>query len=165
MLQIISMGDVLQDCLSRFPKIDSLKPEQIEALQSLLAGDDVLAILPTGFGKSFIYQVFCLAKQSSNPNASVLVISPLNSIVEEQVRELTKLGLPAIHLKENDSQCMADISQRKFFCSAERCLSKEFQDLLKSTHEGPEIEMVVVDESHTVKCPAKEHNTVSPARA
>ena len=147
MLQIISMGDVLQDCLSRFPEIDSLKPEQIEALQSLLAGDDVLAILPTGFGKSFIYQVFCLAKQSSNPNASVLVISPLNSIVEEQVGELTKLGLPAVHLKENDSQCMADISQRKFrfiFCSAERCL-------LKSTHEVPEIEMVVVDESHTVE--------------
>ena len=121
MLQIISMGDVLQDCLSQFPKIDSLKPEQIEALQSLLAGDDVLSILPTGFGKSFIYQVFCLAKQSSNPNASVLVILPLNSIVEEQVGELTKLGLPAVHLKENDSQCMADISQRKFrfiFCSA-----------------------------------------------
>ena len=148
------MGDVLQDCLSRFPKIDSLRPEQIEALQSLLADDDVLAILPTGFGKSFIYQVLCLAKQSSNPNASVLVISPLNSIVDEQVGKLTKLGLPAVHLKENDSQCMADISQRKFrfiFCSAEPCLSKEFQDLLKSTHEGPEIEMVVADESHTVE--------------
>ena len=73
---------------------------------------------------------------------------------KEQVGELTKLGLPAVHLKEDDSQCMADISQRKFrfiFCSAERCLSKEFQDLLKSTHEGPEIEMVVVDESRTVE--------------
>jgi len=144
------MGDVLQDCLSRFPKIDSLKPEQIEALESLLAGDDVLAILPTGFGKSLIYQVFCLAKHSSNSNASVLVISPLNSTVGE----LTKLGLPAVHLEENDPQCMADISQRKFrfiFCSAERCLSKEFQDLLKSEHEGPEIEMIVVDQSHTVE--------------
>lgn len=37
------------------------------------------------------------------------------------------------------------------FCSAKRCLSKEFQDLLKSEHEGPEIEMVFVDESHTVE--------------
>ena len=94
MLQIISMGDVLQDCLSRFPKIDSLMPEQIVALQSLLAGDDVLAILPTGFRKSFIYQVFCLAKQFSNPNASVLVISPLNSIVEEQVATKVATKVP-----------------------------------------------------------------------
>ena len=56
-------------------------------------------------------------------DASVLVISPLNSIVEEQVGELTKLGPLAVHLKENDPQCMTDISQRKFrfiFRSAER---------------------------------------------
>ena len=117
------MGDVLRGYLSWCPKIDFLKPEQIKALLlSILVGIDVLAILPTGFRKSLIYQVFFLGKQSSNPNASVLVISPLNSIVEEQVEELTKLGLPAIHLKGNDPQCMAAISQQTFcfnFCSAE----------------------------------------------
>ena len=53
--------------------------------------------------------MFCLAKQCSNLNASVLVISLLSSMVEEQVGELTKLGLPAVHLKENDLQFVADI--------------------------------------------------------
>ena len=39
--------------------------------EKLLAGVDGLAILPTAFGKSLIYQVFCLAKHSSNPNAKI----------------------------------------------------------------------------------------------
>ena len=87
-----------------------------------------------------------MCKQSSNPNFSVLVISPLKSIIEEQIRELNELALPSVHLKENEPQRMANTSQRKFrfiFCSAERCLSKEFQDLLKSEHEGPEIDIIL----------------------
>ena len=54
-------------------------------------GGDVLAILPTGFGKSLIYQVFSMAQTSAK--ASVLVISPLNSIVEEQAKEMNSLGI------------------------------------------------------------------------
>ena len=84
----------------------------------------------------------------------MLVISPLNSIVEEQVVELSELGFPAIHLQENDPACLKAISQGKFrfiFCSAERCLSVEFQALLKSESTRPDIELVVVDESHTVE--------------
>jgi len=49
------MADTLQECLSWFPKRDSLKPEKKQALAALLAGQDVMAILPTGFGKSLIY--------------------------------------------------------------------------------------------------------------
>ena len=105
-----SVESVLQDCLSRFSWSRGPEPEQIEALQSLLASVDVLAILPTGFRKSLIYQVFGLAKQSSNQTTSIRVISPLNSIVQKQIRELTKLGLPVVHLKDNDPQCMADIT-------------------------------------------------------
>ena len=57
--------------------------------------------------------MFCLAEQSTNPNASVLVISTLNSIVAEQVEELTKLGLSAVHLKENYQQYMESELERK----------------------------------------------------
>ena len=60
---IIMMGDVLQDCISISQK-NSLKAEQIKALQSLLVGVDVLATLPTGFGNGLIYQVSCLCMQS-----------------------------------------------------------------------------------------------------
>ena len=47
-----------------------LKEEQKEAVESLLRGKDVFGVLPTGFGKSLIFQLFVLTKNSS-PNASV----------------------------------------------------------------------------------------------
>ena len=80
------MTDKLQACLAKIPNVTSLKPEQTQAVEPLLAGKDVLPILPTGFGKSLIYQVFSMAQTSAN--ASVLVIPPLNSIVEEQAKEI-----------------------------------------------------------------------------
>ena len=108
------MADALQECLCRFPKIDSLEPEKKQAVEALLAGQNVVAILPTGFGKSLIYQMFCMAKLSSNANASVLVLSPLNSIIEEQVNEFNDLGLSSVQLKENDADCLKAIAEGKF---------------------------------------------------
>ena len=150
--QFTEMAERLQACLDKFPKIESLKPEQKQALEALLAGEDVLAILPTGFGKSLIYQVFCQAQSSTN--TSVLVISPLNSIVEEQTSEMSGLGIPSVHLKPSSEECLKYVSEGKFkiiFGSAEDCLSKPFQDLLKSQCTGPHISMVVIDECHTVE--------------
>ena len=75
----IIMSDVLPDYLTQFPTIDSLKPEQIEALELLLAGCNVIAILPTGFGKSLIYryQAFCLA--TSRKTSSVNCTRPIQA--------------------------------------------------------------------------------------
>ena len=72
----------------------------------------------------------------------------------EQVKELTELGLPAVHLMEHDADCMKAISEDNLpfiFCCAEHCLLEEFQILLKSEDTGPNIQMVVVDKSHTVE--------------
>ena len=80
--------------------------------------------------KNLIFQLFCEVKLASNPNTCILVVAPLNSIVEDQINELTELGFTAVHLKENDPECMKDIAGGKFnltFCCAERCLSEEFQ--------------------------------------
>ena len=69
-----------------------LKREQKEALSRLLEGKNVLAVLPTGFGESLIFQSFVLAKEMvessvgcSSSRPSCLVIVPLRSIIEEQV--------------------------------------------------------------------------------
>ena len=64
-----------------------LKDKQEEALKSLLDGKDVFAVLPTGFGKSLIYQSFVIAKEMEGrvTHPCCLVIVPLRSIVEEQV--------------------------------------------------------------------------------
>ncbi|CAH3187887.1 unnamed protein product, partial [Porites lobata] len=75
-----------------------LKPEQESAVKALLADRDVLAVLRTGYGKNslLIYQMFVRAKNYElNGNAAILVISPLKSIIEDQLQEMELLGYPA----------------------------------------------------------------------
>lgn len=72
-------------------------------LEALVDGKDVLAILPTGFRKSFIKQVFSVTKISK---ACAVVISPLNSIVVERVSDLNELGLQVVQLSEKDEDSM-----------------------------------------------------------
>ena len=91
----------------KIPNVTSLKPEQTQVVEALLAGKDVLAILPTGFGKRLIYQVFSMAQTYAN--TSVLFISPLNSIVEQQAKEMKGLGIRSVHLKPDIEDCLHDI--------------------------------------------------------
>ena len=68
-----------------------LKTEQETAVKELLKGNDVLAVLPTGFGKSINFIVYLLARSSfveqtrGSSQISVLVVSPLKSIICDQV--------------------------------------------------------------------------------
>lgn len=64
-----------------------LKLEQVEVVDWLLAGLNILSNLPTGFRKILIYQVFCLANLNKNLSGSVLVVLPFNSIIKKQVRD------------------------------------------------------------------------------
>ena len=66
------------------------KPEQEKAINCLLEGNDVLAVLPTGFGKSFIYEKFSEITNSGDGSTVVLVIAPLVSIVNDQILHLKK---------------------------------------------------------------------------
>ena len=69
-----------------FPEnTDTLKAEQSEALEALISGRDAIVILPTGFGKSPIFQLFCEIKLAMNPNMCILVIAPQNRIMEDQI--------------------------------------------------------------------------------
>ena len=105
---------LLQECLSRFLNIDTLKAEQSEALEALISGCDVIAILLTGSGKSLIFQLFCEVKLASDPKTCILGVVLLNGIVEDQIGELTEFGFTAVHLKENDPECMKNIAGGKF---------------------------------------------------
>ena len=85
------------DYLSRFLKFDlELKPEQRNAILSLLKRDDVLAVLPTGYGKSLIFQLFALAASlEMKEQQSVLVVCPLKSIIDDQITEAQSMGISA----------------------------------------------------------------------
>ena len=138
--------------------IIQLKPEQKEAVNCLLEGKDVFAVMPTGFGKSFIFQLFATAMElkkcsegRQSKTAVVLVICPLTSVINDQVKEGKSLGLNCAALQD-----IADVSSGStqiIFASAELALDHNFQKTLKDKskklHEA--VELIVVDESHTVE--------------
>ncbi len=71
--------------------ITTLKPKQIDAVENLLDGYDVVAVLPTGYGKSLIfellpevYHAYETAMGRTPKPCHILVVSPLNSIINEQ---------------------------------------------------------------------------------
>lgn len=132
-----------------------LKEEQKLAVEALLLGKDVMAVLPTGFGKSIIYQSFVMAKNLANTiSSSIVVIVPLRSIIEDQLQS-NDFGLKAVAFEKNQ-QLLKDIGANKYhviFAPAEQALSAEFTALLKddSCEFKRNLSLVVVDECHTME--------------
>ena len=85
----ISAMQTAAECLG----ISELYPEQVEVIDAVITGQDVLMVLPTGFGKSACYQIPSLIL-----NKPVLVISPLLALMRDQYEKLLKLGVPCIRL-------------------------------------------------------------------
>src|SRR5580658_2687627 len=83
----------------------SFRPHQREIVESLLAGDDVLALLPTGGGKSLCYQLPAIAG-----DGLTVVISPLIALMKDQVDSLDEIGVPATFL--NSSLSPQEFSRR-----------------------------------------------------
>ena len=100
--------DILMDVLRRLStKLRfslKLKVEQCEALNSLLDGSDVLAVLATGHGKSLIFQLLVLVgKEERRRPAAVLVICPLKSIIDNQIGEAEGLEIRAVTINNVSS--------------------------------------------------------------
>ena len=81
---------ILNDCLRDFPNIQALRKEQQVCLVNLARGKDVFAILPTGLGKSLIFQLFPrIAKAAMKSEmCSIVVVSLLVSVMQDQVEQL-----------------------------------------------------------------------------
>lgn len=78
------------EALKRYFGYDSFRPGQADIVDALLAGQDVLAVMPTGAGKSLCYQIPALLL----PGVT-LVVSPLISLMQDQVKALSTAGVPA----------------------------------------------------------------------
>ena len=82
-----------------------LKEEQERAVKELISGNDVFAILPTGFGKSVVYRplhdLYLDEPKMRSAKTCVLVISPLKSLIDDQIVETELLSCTALELKRN----------------------------------------------------------------
>ncbi len=84
------------EALKRYFGYDSFRPGQEEIVSALLAGRDALAIMPTGAGKSLCYQVPALLLPGLT-----LVISPLISLMQDQVKGLNAAGIHAAFINSS----------------------------------------------------------------
>ncbi|XP_069108670.1 ATP-dependent DNA helicase RecQ-like [Argopecten irradians] len=88
----------LRNCPLFTEKNVILKAKQLETLRALYDNQDCISILPTGYGKSMIFQLlpwFSQCKYAKDKPMTAIVVSPLNSLMEDQVRSLRKNGIRA----------------------------------------------------------------------
>ena len=137
------------EALTRYFGYDSFRPGQQGIVEALLAGHDVLGVMPTGAGKSVCYQI----PAALSPGAT-LVISPLISLMRDQVDALNDLGMPAAFINTTqtpDEQAMvfaqAAAGQIKLlYVAPERLETRRFRDFAARTP----ISLIAVDEAHCV---------------
>ena len=141
--------------VSKIRAIDPyLKKEQEQAVEKLLLGEDVLAILPTGFGKSRIFQAYSRVKDNEMNGCSVvLVIAPLSSIIDDQITALKSSGYPAADVKFLQHEDLERCDFKVLFSSAENVLTTKFQDHLldRQSELHKRVCCIVVDEAHKVE--------------
>ena len=137
------------EALKRYFGYDFFRPGQEEIVSALLAGRDALAIMPTGAGKSLCYQVPALLLPGLT-----LVISPLISLMQDQVKGLNAAGIHAAFINSSLTETQiaraldlaAEGSYKLVYVAPERLESPVF----RSFAAGADISMVTVDEAHCI---------------
>jgi len=135
--------------LKQYWGFERLRPNQEPVVKKVLSGENVLALLPTGGGKSICFQLPGLCM-----NGLVLVISPLVSLMEDQVAQLISREIRAAALHSGMSKADLDkvlndiqSGELKFlYCSPERLQSVDFRNALVNSV----ISLVAVDEAHCI---------------
>ncbi|MGD6964266.1 DNA helicase RecQ [Fictibacillus phosphorivorans] len=127
----------------------SFRNGQEQAIQSVLAGDDTLCVMPTGGGKSICYQIPALVFEGTT-----IVISPLISLMKDQVDTLLQLGISAAFI--NSSLTAAEARERiekaksgeykLLYIAPERLESYDFMGHLRQI----DIPLIAVDEAHCI---------------
>lgn len=141
--------------MDRFKKIlkayygyDSFRPQQEDIIRHVCAGGDTLVLMPTGGGKSVCFQVPALAMEGT-----ALVISPLISLMKDQVDALKSNGVQAEALNSGNTEAQnADVRRRclsgevtLLYISPERFLAEE-----EWLRRGVRLSLIAIDEAHCI---------------
>ncbi len=140
--------------LKQYFGYDSFREGQEYLIDSILEGRDVLGIMPTGAGKSICYQLPALLMREADEGAVTLVVSPLISLMKDQVEGLNQAGIHAAYLNSSltPGQYRKALSFAKegrypiIYVAPERLHAPEFMDFARNAN----IAMVAVDEAHCV---------------
>ena len=144
-----------REALKTYFGYDDFRPLQEEIIDSILAGRDTLALMPTGGGKSICFQVPTLVMGNENPEKRLcLVVTPLIALMRDQVENLKARGIhaAAVYTGMNwDKQRVALDNclygpYHFLYCSPEKLESEEFR---KRLHDLP-IGLIAVDEAHCI---------------
>ena len=138
-----------QEILKTHFGYDTFREGQEAVIDALLAEKDVLAVMPTGAGKSICYQVPALMMKGIT-----LVISPLISLMKDQVRSLNQAGISAAYLNSSLTQGQYFTALRYakagrypiIYVAPERLTTDAFLDFAQSA----DISMIAVDEAHCI---------------
>ena len=149
---MIDKGKKMSDKLSVLKDYfghDSFRDGQEQIVDALLDGRDALCIMPTGAGKSMCYQIPALLF-----DGVTIVVSPLISLMKDQVGSLVQSGVPAAYINSSLSypqflRVLSNVEHGKYkiiYVAPERLLTDGFLDTCKKV----KISMVAVDEAHCV---------------
>ena len=146
-----------------------LKTKQLEALRAVVQQKrDVLAVLPTGYGKSLIYQLlpsmFNFLLYGGNYRSIAIVVSPLSALMMDQVEKIKKQGQSAAIIRANCSEADREIevqgdSVENVLCGRVSivfahpevlCSSKKCREMLLSNVYQRNVVCVVADEAHCI---------------
>jgi ATP-dependent DNA helicase RecQ len=144
----------LQAALKRWFGYDHFRPGQEAVVLDALAGHDLLAVMPTGGGKSLCFQLPALLRPGT-----MIVVSPLIALMQDQVRLLQDNGIPATFLNSSldGAEAASRIRRllagefRLLYVAPERLMMNEFLNgLLPQLIEGPGLSGFTIDEAHCV---------------
>ncbi|TKC16309.1 DNA helicase RecQ [Robertmurraya kyonggiensis] len=143
------MFEQAEQLLQSYFGYSSFRKGQEEAIRSVLAEKDTVCVMPTGGGKSICYQIPALVLPGTT-----IVISPLISLMKDQVDTLLQVGVPATYINssitvQEANERMNDAMEGKYkliYIAPERLESYDFIERL----EGIEIPLVAVDEAHCI---------------
>ena len=130
---------------------DKFRPLQQEVIQHILQKKDGLLLMPTGGGKSICYQIPTLVQEGMT-----VVISPLISLMTDQVAALNRNGVKASALhsamsRASEDQLRDDLSEGRvqiLYTSPERFVGERFQNFLRSQN----VHLFAIDEAHCISC-------------
>lgn len=143
--------DKAKKYLTKYWNIEKLKDKQIEVIDELINGNDVIGLLPTGYGKSMCYLIPPLVTRKT-----MIIISPLISLMDDQKTNLMNRGIKASALhcnnknKDEETFSIIDGKIKIVYMSPEYLVKGNGKELVQILVENERLGFIAIDEAHCI---------------